>query len=196
MVRHLPFLSLTEEEGFVPKFTLESQRLLLRPPEPRDADDIVAGMEWDVVKNLGRAPWPYEPEHAHAFLKRQEEGRAHCTDFAFAVTEKGRDRLIGVCGVHLRTDNFELGYWLAKPHWGKGYATEAAGEVLDFAFRNLRAPLVEAGWFHDNPASGRVLSKLGFVFAGAEKRECAARGTRVLCNLVAMRRADFQRSAA
>jgi len=180
----------------VPKFIFESNRLLLRPPEARDVDDIVRGMEWEVVKNLGRAPSPYRPEHAREFLKRQEEGRAHCTDFAFAVTEKGEDRLIGVCGLHQHTEHFELGYWLAKPWWGKGYATEAAGEVLGFAFRNLRAPLVEAGWFQDNPASGRVLTKLGFVFAGAEKRDCAARGTKVLCNLVAMRRADFQRRAA
>ncbi|MBV8978787.1 MAG: GNAT family N-acetyltransferase [Alphaproteobacteria bacterium] len=180
----------------MPKFILKSDRLLLRPPEVRDVGDIVQGLEWDVVSNLARAPWPYEPQHAHEFLQRQEEGRAHCTDFAFAVTEKGADSLIGMCGVHRREQGFELGYWLAKPHWGRGYATEAAAEVLGFAFRNLRAGVVEAGWFHDNPASGRVLSKLGFVFAGAEKRESAARGTRVLCNLVSMRRADFGRRNA
>jgi ribosomal-protein-alanine N-acetyltransferase len=175
----------------MPCFRLETARLLLRPPEEGDVKAIAAFMEWDVVKNLSRAPHPYLEEHAHAFLGRQEEGRAKGSDFAFAATRKSDAALVGMCGVHLREKGFELGYWLGRPHWAQGYATEAAAEVLAFAFRNLRAEAVEAGWFHDNPASGRVLEKVGFRPDGTGQRDCAARGESVLCNLVIMSRAEF-----
>ena len=71
----------------MPCFRLETARLLLRPPEPGDVKAIAAFMEWDVVKNLSRAPHPYLEEHAHAFLARQDEGRARASDFAFAASE-------------------------------------------------------------------------------------------------------------
>jgi RimJ/RimL family protein N-acetyltransferase len=163
-----------------------------------DAADIASLIgDWDVVKNLSRAPFPYLPEYAVDFVRRQEEGRAKATDFAFAVTRKHDGALMGMCGVHLREEGFELGYWLGRPYWKQGYATEAAAEVLAFSFRNLRAEIVEAGWFQDNPASGHVLEKLGFRAAGAAPRPCAARGEAVLCNLVMMSRAEFgQRQAA
>ena len=181
----------------MPCFRLETTRLLLRPPESGDVKAITAFMEWDVVKNLSRAPHPYLEEHAHAFLARQEEGRARGSDFAFAVTRKNDGALAGMCGVHLRETGFELGYWLGRPYWGQGYATEAAAEVLTFAFRNLRAGAVEAGWFHDNPGSGRVLEKVGFRPDGRGQRDCAARGESVLCHQMVMSRAEFgQRQAA
>ena len=181
----------------MPSFILESERLLLRPPEQRDAATIALLMnDWDVVKNLSRAPFPYSEDDANTFIGRQEEGRTKATDFAFAITGKSDDALIGMCGVHLRENGFELGYWLGKPYWKQGYATEAAGEVLAFAFRNLRAERVWAGWFHDNPKSGNVLRKLGFRADGADERNCLARGHSVYCNLVAMSREDWQRKAA
>jgi RimJ/RimL family protein N-acetyltransferase len=172
--------------------------LLLRAPETGDVASITALIgDWDVVKNLSRAPFPYREEYAREFVQRQEEGRAKGSDFAFAVTRKHDDAFIGMCGVHLRETGFELGYWFGRPYWSKGYATEAAAEVIAFAFRNLRAERVEAGWFHDNPASGHVLEKLGFRPAGSGERDCAARAHAVLCNQVTMSRAEFgQRQAA
>src|ERR1700741_896183 len=172
----------------MPSFILESERLRLRPPELGDVASLVKYMEWDGVKNLSRPPFPYLEEHALAFLAHQEQGRARGSAHAFVIADKREGSSLGVCGVHLREKGFELGYWLARPHWRKGYATEAAAEVLGFAFRNLRAEEVEAGWYHDNPASGRVLQKLGFRPNGADRRECAARGHAVLCNIVVMSR--------
>lgn len=181
----------------MPCFRLETTRLLLRPPEPGDAKAITAFMEWDVVKNLSRPPHPYLEEHAHAFLAQQEEGHAKGNDYAFAILRKLDGAFLGMCGVHLREQRFELGYWLGRPYWGQGFATEVARELLAFSFRNLRLDEVEAGWFHDNPASGRVLEKAGFRPDGTGQRDCAARGESVLCNLVIMSRAEFgQRQAA
>jgi RimJ/RimL family protein N-acetyltransferase len=182
----------------MPSFRLESKRLLLRAPELPDVAAIATQMnDWGVVRNLARPPFPYTEDDARDFVRRQEDGRAEGTDFAFAVTLKPDGALIGCCGVHLRESDYELGYWFGRSHWGRGYATEAAAEVLGFAFRNLRAGRVEAGWYFDNPASGRVLEKLGFRPNGSAQRDSAARGESVLCNLVTMSREEFcQRRAA
>lgn len=182
----------------MPSFRLDTKRLLLREPELSDAPAIAALMnDWDVVKNLASAPFPYLEAHARDFICRQEDGRAKGTDFVFAITRKSDSALIGKCGLHFKEAAFEMGYWLGRPYWKQGYATEAASQVLAFGFRNLRADSVWAGWFHDNPASGRVLEKLGFRPNGQDRRQSAARGEGVLCNLVTMSRADFgQRHAA
>jgi ribosomal-protein-alanine N-acetyltransferase len=182
----------------MPSFTLESERLLLREPELADAPAIAALMnDWDVVKNLASAPVPYFEKHARDFIGLQKDGRARGTDFVFAIIRKSDSALMGKCGLHLKEQGFEMGYWLGRPYWGQGYATEAAAQVLAFGFRNLRAESIWAGWFHDNPASGRVLEKLGFRPNGCDRRDSAARGQVVLCNLVTMSRADFgQRQAA
>jgi ribosomal-protein-alanine N-acetyltransferase len=174
---------------------LNTERLLLRPPETSDVPSIVAGMgEWDVAKNLGRAPFPYREDHAHDFLGRQVEARAKGTDFAFGIVRKNDGAYMGGCGVHLRDGGaFEIGYWLGKPHWGQGYATEAARKVSAFAFHVLKAERLMAGWFHDNPASGHVLEKVGFVFNGSEQRDCAARGHTVFCNMMLLERENFGR---
>jgi [ribosomal protein S5]-alanine N-acetyltransferase len=182
----------------VPCFRLESERLLLRVPEGSDAPTVAALMnDWEVVKNLASAPFPYLEEHARDFIGRQEAGRAKGTDFVFAITRKSDGALMGKCGLHMKdAPGFEMGYWLGRPYWGLGYATEAAAQVLAFGFRNLRAETIWAGWFHDNPASGRVLEKLGFKPNGGDQRDSAARGAGVLCNLVTMSRAEFGRRHA
>ena len=141
---------------------LESERLLLRPPEPRDVPAIVTWIgDWDVAKNLSKCPHPYGEEDAQEFLLRCAEGRAKGSDFGFAITRTADGRYLGQIGLHLKDGTFEIGYWLGKPFWGFGYASEAARRIALFAFRDLKADFVWAGWFHDNPASGRVLEKLG-----------------------------------
>ena len=152
---------------------LESDRLLLRPPEPRDVPAIVTWIgDWDVAKNLSTCPHPYHEEHAHAFLGRAAEGRAKGTDFAFAIVSKTEDRYMGQIGLHLKEGRFELGYWLGKPFWQAGFASEAARRVVLFAFKSLKAETLWAGWYFDNPASGRVLEKLGFAPDGQAPRGC------------------------
>jgi RimJ/RimL family protein N-acetyltransferase len=80
----------------------------------------------------------------------------------------------------------EIGYWIARPYWGQGYATEAAGGVLEVA-RLLGHGRVSAGHFVDNPASGRVLRKLGFVPTGVTRpRMSCARGQEVMAHEYAL----------
>jgi RimJ/RimL family protein N-acetyltransferase len=149
-----------------------SQRLFLRPAFPEDAAAILAGIaEEAVVRNLAHAPWPYALEDAREFAARPQDLRLP----HFLVTLPGHG-VIGSAGLGEHDGAPEIGYWIARAHWGCGYATEAAGAVLRIAAALGHKRLV-AGHFTDNPASGRVLRKLGFVPTGCiAKRPCRARG--------------------
>jgi RimJ/RimL family protein N-acetyltransferase len=149
-----------------------SQRLFLRPAFPEDGGAILAAIgEEAIVRNLARAPWPYGIADARAFAALPQNPQLP----HFLVTLPGAG-VIGSAGLGEHEGEPELGYWIARAHWSRGYATEAAGAVLHVA-RMLGHRRVVAGHFVDNPASGRVLRKLGFVPTGRNaQRFSAARG--------------------
>ena len=97
----------------------------------------------------------------------------------------GAPQLVGSCGLGRRPSGaVELGYWIARPYWGLGYATEAAEAVVGIARDALRLKALSAGHFVDNPASGRVLEKIGFRPTGeVGRRYSAARRTSAYCRL-------------
>ena len=177
---------------------LETERLLLRQPEASDIAAMVAlANDYEVAKNLSRMPYPYGEDDAQSFIARSEESRARGTDFSFVITRKADGTLLGGCGAHLRDNGFfEIGYWLGKPHWGRGYATEAARKLAGFTFHALKATKVTAGYFHDNPASAHVLEKVGFRPDGASQRDCLARGHTVYCLGMLLERENFGRRPA
>lgn len=153
-----------------------SERLFLRPAFPEDCHAILAGINDKAIAcNLARAPWPYTLDDARAFAALpQDPYLPH-----FLVTLPGVG-VIGSAGLGEHATEFgaepELGYWIAREHWGQGYATEAAASVLEIA-RTLGHTRLTAGHFADNPASGRVLRKLGFVPTGQVRRRFSlARG--------------------
>ncbi|MDE2183885.1 MAG: GNAT family N-acetyltransferase [Alphaproteobacteria bacterium] len=176
---------------------LETGRLLLRPPDAGDVSSITAWIgDYDVAKNLASAPHPYREDDAKAFIERMAERLAKGEGYCFSIVRKADNVFMGNCGLNLSEGRCELGYWLGKPFWGQGYATEAARKVLSFAFHDLKAESVWAGWFHDNPASGRVLEKLGARLDGFEPRTSVARGHAVACHIVTLTRAQFGRKRA
>src|ERR1043166_6973072 len=126
---------------------LESERLFLRPPEERDIKTLalLAG-DYDIVRNASRMPWPYTESDARAFVAHAREERALGTEFIFAIVERGQEApqeaVMGSIGLRLNNGTFEFGYWLGKAFWGQGYATEAAGRLVRFAFDELRAESV------------------------------------------------------
>jgi RimJ/RimL family protein N-acetyltransferase len=148
-----------------------SQRLFLRPPFPEDWEAILAHMGGDetIARNLATAPWPYGADDARAFAAMPQNPKLP----HFLVTLPGTG-VIGSAGMGEHDGVPEIGYWIARDFWGHGYATEAAGAVLRIA-RTLGHQRVTAGHFTDNPASGRVLRKLGFVPTGQIVRR-ASRG--------------------
>lgn len=171
---------------------LETERLILRVPVENDAVQVARQIGvWDVAKNLAAVPFPYDEQDALGFIQRSAQNRALGQAYVFAIIRREGNVLMGLCGLHLNHGQFELGYWLGRDYWGNGYATEAAGRVLEFAFDVLSAECVTAGWFHDNPASGRVLKKLGCQPNGAVARDCLARGQAVYCHEVVFDRAGY-----
>jgi RimJ/RimL family protein N-acetyltransferase len=154
-----------------------TERLFLRPAWPEDWQAVLGGIaDEGVVRNLARAPWPYGPDEAREFTRKPQDPRyPH-----FLIVEAASGRTIGCVGLGLDPQGgAEIGYWLARPFWGRGYATEAAGGVIEIA-RLLGHRTLAAGHFVDNPASGRVLRKLGFSPTGEiRQRFSCARGCEV-----------------
>jgi len=139
-----------------------SERLLLRPVFEEDWEAIYDGInDQTVVRMLANAPWPYGVDDARAFASRKREPGPSQVRFAITLPCVTGSKLIGVIGMGDRGNGVEIGYWVARAHWGNGYATEAGRAVIEIA-RMLGHRRLVAGHAIDNPASGRVLSKLGF----------------------------------
>lgn len=157
-----------------------TQRLLLRPGWPEDWQALFAAINDEgIVCNLARAPWPYTPQVAQEFAAKPQDP-LYPNFFLTLPTDSG-SKLIGCCGLAGSDGVAELGYWIAREHWGRGFATEAARAVIDIA-QALGHRRISCGHFVDNPASKRVIEKLGFVQQGpAVERYSAGRGGQVLC---------------
>jgi len=170
---------------------LETERLVLRAPKASDIGRYMPLIrDFDVAKNLSRVSHPYTEDDACEFMIRASVGWTTGEDYPFTILRKEDGRLVGMCGVH-PARGWEIGYWIGKPYWGKGYATEAGARVAAHAFETLGAGRLAAKWFHDNPASGRVLEKLGFLPDGEDVTDCLARGARVPSHVVALDRAAY-----
>lgn len=159
-----------------------TERLMLRPGWIEDAPALAQAIgDETVVRNLSRVPWPYGPRDAEEYLRMQANA-ALPASLIFART-RGAPRLIGGIGLHDgEAGAVELGYWIARPYWGLGFATEAGRAVMAMAEGSLRLRRIVAGHFLDNPASGHVLRKLGFTATG----KTAVRASRARGGLVPM----------
>ena len=169
---------------------LEGARVTLRRPTMSDAPDVFAGMnDFDVVKNLSRAPWPYTLHDAVTWLEGVENGGPHRGAYPFAIVTGGRQ--VGTVGISDHGETVELGYWIGRAFWGRGFATEAARLAVGFAFAHLKLDELEAGHFVDNAASGRVLAKLGFIYTRTVARFSKARDCDVDCRMMILPRERF-----
>ena len=151
-----------------------TERLLLRPGWSEDAPALFKAIaDEGIVRNLAQAPWPYTPADAERFLDR--ERGAHEPNSLIFLRTRGAPRLVGGVGLAPRDNGeTELGYWIARPYWGLGFATEAGRAMIAHGRDALRLQRITAGHFVDNPASGRVLAKLGFRATGDTVRRYSA----------------------
>lgn len=149
----------------------ETERLLLRTWTYADADALFEiCRDAEVMLHIGNRQ-PYRNiEDAKKFLDwavTYQKKNGFCR---WAVVEKSSGKIIGNCGfMRLESGEIELGYLFARKSWGKGYATEAAGECLKYGFRNLGFTKIIALTDLDHTASQKVLEKIGFTRRGAEK---------------------------
>lgn len=152
--------------------TLCTPRLILRPFTLADAPDVqrLAG-EWDIAARTLVIPHPYPDGLAEEWIRTHPKDFAAGSSANFAVTLID-NTLCGAIGLGLVPENqlAELGYWIGKPFWGKGYCTEAAAALLQFGFKDLGLNRIQATHYSDNPASGRVMQKIGMVHEGRRRQ--------------------------
>ena len=150
--------------------TIQAKRLVLRPLHPDDAPALsrLAGRR-EIADTTISIPHPYSVEQAQQWIADNAQLRAKDRFYVFAMELRREAVLVGTIGLrevdreHLQA---ELGFWVAVEHWGQGYASEAAQGVLAFGFKQLGLNRIYAHYMVRNPASGRVLSKIGMKQEG------------------------------
>lgn len=158
---------------------LETRRLVLRAPDIADVPRLAEmANDHDIARMTLRMPHPYAPSDAEEWV-----ARANANDpkrAAAFVMEHEDEGPVGVLGFFYDADPLpELGYWVGRPFWGRGFATEAVEAGLVWASKRWRKRGMVAGHFEDNPASGRVLEKAGFLYTG-ERRHRMSRARRAM----------------
>lgn len=141
-------------------------RLFLRPGWPEDAPALAAAANHrTVARRLENVPFPYRLDHATEWLTRPHDPRA--ATMLVISHEDDRPAIVGVVSVIPREGEPMLGYWYTPSAWGRGYATEAGRAAIDIARHAMGLRRLASRYHVDNPASGRVLRKLGFRETGA-----------------------------
>jgi RimJ/RimL family protein N-acetyltransferase len=163
----------------LPTPTLDTDRLRLRPFTEADADALFALHSSAVVLRYWDAPTWTERARADRFIDACGRMAAEGSGGRLAVDRVADESFIGWCTVSRWNPDFRsasLGYCYAETAWGHGYATEAAGALLDWAFVTMDLNRVQAETDSRNAPSARVLEKLGFVREGTLREDCVVNG--------------------
>ena len=158
---------------------LQTEHLLLRPFREEDAGDVqrLAG-DPEVAKTTLNIPHPYEDGMAQAWLASHSDDLVLGVNVVYAMVEKAGDALVGAISVAIeqKHQRGEMGYWVGKPFWRRGYCTEAGKVLLGFCFGSLGLHRVHAHHFSGNPASGRVMEKIGMTVEGCLRQHINKNG--------------------
>lgn len=177
--------------------TLTTSLLVLRALRHEDAPAIrmLAG-EREIAATTLTIPHPYPEGAAEEFIRRVSESDREGKSVGFAVTLRESGALCGTIGLLLDRDHrhAEVGYWIGVPYWGRGYATEAAAEVLRHGFEDLALHRIYAHHFRGNPASGRVLQKLGMRHEGTLREHILKWGEYIDVEQYGILRAEWRAS--
>lgn len=174
--------------------TLQTSRLSLRPFSLSDARDVqrLAG-DRAIAETTLLVPHPYEDGMAEAWIEAHAELFANGHSISCAVVRKQDGVLIGAAGLSFDAKNHsaELGYWIGQPYWGNGYCTEASRALLQYGFRERGLHKIHAKHFTKNPASGRVMQKLGMQSEGIQRQHILKWGVFEDVTLYGLLASDF-----
>jgi ribosomal-protein-alanine N-acetyltransferase len=177
-----------------PLATLSTDRFLLRPFAVADAP-VVQRLAGDraVADTTQNIPHPYPDGAAEAFIRSTHEQAARGSGTTFAVVRQADGELVGCIGIRVDAAHArgELGYWIGRPYWGQGYGTEAAAAVLAFAFGQLGLNRVYATALTRNPASARVMQKIGLRHEGTLRQHVVKWGVAEDVVVYGLVRADY-----
>ena len=163
---------------------LTTRRLVLKPVNPNDAHELSdLADDWLVARETPSMPYPYNLETAQSWISDAIGARRRGTDYIFVIRDMQDQCFLGAVGLQIDGTVAEVGYWVGRPFWSKGYATEAVGAVLEFARSQLNITGFRAKVFADNSPSARVLAKLGFQLSHEEHQFFSNRGgfRRIMC---------------
>lgn len=171
--------------------TLETERLRIRPYTEADIPELVplVGAR-EVAATTLRIAHPYTNQDARDFLELARE----LDKLWLAMTLRADGRQIGGIGLRIEQPHrhAELGYWLGVSYWGHGYATEASREMLRYGFEDLGLQRIFATHFKHNPASGRVLKKIGMRYEGCQREHLLKWGQFVDSELYGILRREWE----
>lgn len=164
----------------IPPCRIATERLVLRPTSASDAKHAFEiQSDWEVTRMLRMASFPPDQAHIRRWFADHVREWAAGEAYRFAVELQGR--LIGVADVdEISGREGELGYWFERASWGRGYALEAAQAVVHFAFSRIGLSKLCSGHAADNPASGKVLQKLGFRPLDSVRAVSRSRGQEIM----------------
>jgi len=159
--------------------TLNTKRLILRPfllTDARELHRLVNAPE--VAATTLHIPHPYPEGLAEVWIKLHGEMFESWEGVVFAVVRRRDSSLIGCVGLECdpENQNAELGYWIGVPYWNRGYATEAAQMVVSFGFAYFGLHRIKSSYFGSNPASGRVMEKIGMRYEGRRREQVFKEG--------------------
>lgn len=172
---------------------LKTERLILRAPRPEDLDRCAELLgDYEVAKMLSRVTYPYDLEQGRAYLALSAERWSNwqeAEELGFQIDCD--DRMIGGVSFKKLRETPEIGYWLGRAYWGKGYMSEAVQAVVAWLFENTDHQLVACEAMTDNPASLGVARKLGFREVGEVGCASVSRGCTMPAIRTELTRTDF-----
>jgi ribosomal-protein-alanine N-acetyltransferase len=150
--------------------TLETERLILRPLEMHDAPAMTPLLNDEgITSMMDEYPFPYPESEARAVVRWSQKAPREGKGYGFAIVRKEDRSLIGAIFLKLYTPVPEIGYWVGRPYWAQGYASEAAKRVLQYGFEVFKFHRMSAYCLDRNIGSQRVLEKIGMTFIRADK---------------------------
>lgn len=152
---------------------LGTKRLILNQLSLMDVDRVVECVSVpEIAEFTLNIPHPYTRDHAITWIESSHEAFKLRSAYIFALRDKVSRQVLGAMGVHVNKTHqrAEIGYWVAKPLWNKGYASEALKEIIRFGMEDLKLNKLYATYAVKNPASGRVMEKSGMNYEGIMKQ--------------------------
>jgi ribosomal-protein-alanine N-acetyltransferase len=153
--------------------TIQTEQLVLRPYSLDDAPGLQRLIgDRDIADTTAKIPHPYEDGMAEEWIGKRQESFEKGETVSFAITNQQEGFLMGGIGLRIdaHSERAEIGYWIGKPYWGHGYCTEAAKAILRYGFEVMRLNRIHSRHFTRNPASGRVMQKIGMKYEGCRRQ--------------------------
>ena len=151
---------------------IETKHLKLRPFTLDDAPELQRLIgERDIASTTLNIPYPYEDSMAEEWISKHQEHFERGESVQFAISHREQGFFMGGIGLNINKEyeHAEIGYWIGKPYWNQGYCTEAAQAVLKYGFEVLELHRIYSRHFTRNPASGRVMQKIGMKHEGTSR---------------------------